>query len=72
MAKAKKSAVTLTGKKLNLAGVLNTDNMTLEVEEFTEPLSLKTAIDKVELDGKFVKVSIQETDNEFFEEDFEK
>ena len=72
MAKAKKSAVSLTGKKLNLQGVINTDDMTLEVEEFSEPLSLKLAIDKVELDGKFVKVSIQETDNEFFEEDFEK
>ena len=66
-----KSPINLTGKKLNLAGVLNTDNMTLEVEEFTEPLSLKTAIDKVELDGKQVKITIQETDNEFFEEDFE-
>ena len=66
-----KSPINLTGKKLNLAGVLNTDNMTLEVEEFTEPLSLKTAIDKVELDGKQVKITIQETDNEFTEEDFE-
>ena len=70
MAKAKKSAVSLTGKKLNLQGIINTDDMTLEVEEFTEPLSLKTAIDKVELDGKQVKITIQETDNEFFESDF--
>ena len=68
---AKKSAVSLTGKKLNLQGIINTDDMTLEVEEFSEPLLLKLAIDKVELNGKFVKVSIQETDNEFFEEDFE-
>ena len=68
---AKKSAVSLTGKKLNLQGIINTDNMTLEVEEFSEPLLLKSAIDKVGLNGKFVKVSIQETDNEFFEEDFE-
>ena len=67
----KKSAVSLTGKKLNLQGIINTDDMTLEVHEFSEPLSLKSAIDKVELNGKFVKVSIQETDNEFFEEDFE-
>lgn len=67
----KKSAVSLTGKKLNLQGIINTDDMTLEVEEFSEPLLLKSAIDKVELNGKFVKVSIQETDNEFFEEDFE-
>ena len=66
-----KSPINLTGKKLNLAGVLNTEDMTLEVEEFTEPLSLKTAIDKVELDGKQVKITIQETDNEFTEEDFE-
>ena len=68
---AKKSAVSLTGKKLNLQGIINTDDMTLEVEEFSEPLLLKSAIDKVELNSKFVKVSIQETDNEFFEEDFE-
>ena len=68
---AKKSAVSLTGKKLNLQGIINTDNMTLEVEEFSEPLLLKSAIDKVGLNGKFVKVTIQETDNEFFEEDFE-
>ena len=67
----KKSAVSLTGKKLNLQGIINTDNMTLEVEEFLEPLLLKSAIDKVGLNGKFVKVTIQETDNEFFEEDFE-
>ena len=67
----KKSAVSLTGKKLNLQGIINTHDMTLEVEEFSEPLSLKSAIDKVELNGKFVKVSIQETDNEFFEEDFD-
>ena len=67
----KKSAVSLTGKKLNLQGVINTDDMTLEVEEFSEPLLLKSAIDKVGLNGKFVKVTIQETDNEFFEEDFE-
>ena len=67
----KKSAVSLTGKKLNLQGIINTDNMTLEVEEFSEPLLLKSAIDKVGLNGKFVKVTIQETDNEFFEEDFE-
>ena len=66
-----KSPINLTGKKLNLAGVLNTEDMKLEVEEFTEPLSLKTAIDKVELDGKQVKITIQETDNEFTEEDFE-
>lgn len=66
-----KSAITLTGKKLNLSGVLNTDDMTLEVEEFTEPLSLKTAIDKVGLNGVQVKITIQETDNEFHENDFE-
>ena len=54
----KKSAVSLTGKKLNLQGIINTDDMTLEVEEFSEPLLLKSAIDKVELNGKFVKVSI--------------
>ena len=66
-----KSPINLTGKKLHLSGVLNTEDMTLEVEEFTEPLSLKTAIDKVELDGKQVKITIQETDNEFTEEDFE-
>ncbi|MEO2601066.1 hypothetical protein [Clostridium butyricum] len=67
-----KSAINLTGKKLNLSGVLNSDDMTLEVEEFTEPLSLKSAIDKVGLDSKFVKISIQETDAEFNESDFEK
>ena len=27
---AKKSAVSLTGKKLNLQGIINTDDMTLE------------------------------------------
>lgn len=66
-----KSPINLTGKKLNLSGVLNTDDMTLEVEEFVEPLLLKTAIEKVDLNGKQVKITIQETDNEFTEEDFE-
>ena len=46
-----KSPISLTGKKLNLNGVLNAEDMTLEVEEFTEPLSLKTAIDKVGLNA---------------------
>lgn len=66
-----KSPISLTGKKLNLNGVLNAEDMTLEVEEFTEPLSLKTAIDKVGLNGVQVKITIQETDNEFSEGDFD-
>lgn len=66
---AKGSAIKLRGKELSIEGVLNLVDMTLEIEEFTEPIELKKALELANLDGVFVKVKFTEGDTPLTEEE---
>lgn len=65
----KGTPISLKGKEVNMQGVLNVDNLTLEVEEFTSVVTLKSILEKAELDGKFVKIKIVETTDTPINED---
>lgn len=66
---AKGSAIKLRGKELSIEGVLNIENMTLEIEEFTEPIELKKALELANLDGTFVKIKFTEGDTPLTEDE---
>lgn len=66
-----KPAITIDGKKITMNGTINTDDMTIEVEEFTNPVSLVEILNKNELNGKFLKIVFQEATNPVYEADLE-
>lgn len=63
--------ITIKGKSVTANGVLNVENMTLEVEEFSEPVSIQQILAKQGLDGKLVKVTFVEPDMPITESDLE-
>lgn len=68
---AKGNPITIKGKKISANGVINIEDMTLEVEDFTEPVSIQQLIDKQGLDGKFIKITIEESDMPITQGDLE-
>jgi hypothetical protein len=67
----KQNAINIKGRSVVASGTLNVENMTLEAEEFTTPVSIKTLLEKVGLDGQFVKVTFVEPDTPISEGDLE-
>jgi hypothetical protein len=67
----KQNAINIKGRSVVASGTLNVENMTLEAEEFTTPVSIKTLLEKVGLDGQFVKVTFVEPDTPVNEGDLE-
>ena len=67
----KQNAINIKGRSVVASGTLNVENMTLEAEEFTSPVSIKTLLEKVGLDGQFVKVTFVEPDTPISQGDLE-
>ena len=67
----KQNAINIKGRSVVASGTLSVENMTLEAEEFTTPVSIKTLLEKVCLDGQFVKVTFVEPDTPISEGDLE-
>ena len=44
----KQNAINIKGRSVVASGTLSVENMTLEAEEFTTPVSIKTLLEKVD------------------------
>lgn len=63
--------INIKGKQVIVNGLLNVEDMSLEVEEFTQPVCLKQLLKSQGLDGKYIKVSFVEPDTPITESDLE-
>lgn len=59
----KGSAIKLRGKELSIEGTLNLEDLTIEIEEFTEVVELKKLLEMANLDGVFVRIKFTEADS---------
>lgn len=68
---AKGNTISIKGKQLIANGIINTEDMTLEAEQFESPVSIKSLVEKVGLNGSYVKITIAEADTPITQSDLE-